>query len=88
MKAAFLALGLSLSLAVPALADGKMEPPVPVRTTAPDFPEEMRREGISGLVLLNCLIDEKGEVEDMKVEKASNEVFVKPAMAALSTVEG
>jgi protein TonB len=84
MKAAFLALGLSLALAAPARADGKIDPPVPVRTTAPDFPDEMRREGVSGVVTLNCLVDEKGEVEDMKVEKASNDLFVKPAMAALS----
>jgi protein TonB len=84
MKAAFLVVGLSLAMAVPARADQKIEPPVPVRTTAPAFPEEMRRMGQSGLVLVNCLVDEKGEVQDMKVEKASNDVFVKPAMAALS----
>lgn len=84
MKAAFLALGLSLALALPARADDKIEPPVPVRTTAPNFPEEMRRAGKSGLVLVNCLIDEKGAVQDMRVEKASDDVFVKPAMQALS----
>ena len=84
MKAAFLVLGLSLALAVPALAADKLEPPVPVRTTAPDYPEDMRRAGVSGLVLVNCLIDEKGSVHDMKVEKASNDQFVKPAMQALS----
>ncbi len=84
MKAAFLALGLSLALAVPALADERTEPPVPVRTTAPDYPETMRSRGLSGLVLVNCLIDEKGSVQDMKVEKASNDEFVRPAMKALS----
>ncbi len=84
MKAAFLALGLSLALAVPARAEDRLEPPVPVRTTAPDYPEDMRRAGVSGLVMVNCLIDEKGSVQDMKVEKASNDQFVKPAMQALS----
>jgi protein TonB len=84
MKAAFLALGLSLALAVPARAEEKLEAPVPVRTTAPDYPEAMRLAGVSGLVLVNCLIDEKGSVQDMKVEKASNDQFVKPAMQALS----
>jgi protein TonB len=84
MKAAFYALGLALALALPARADEKMEPPVPVRMAAPDFPEDMRRAGVSGLVLVSCLVDEKGEVQDMKVEKASNQVFVKPAMLALS----
>jgi protein TonB len=84
MRAAFLAVGLSLALAAPARADDKIEPPVPVRMTAPAFPEEMRRAGVSGLVTVNCLIDEKGEVQDMKIEKASNVLFVKPALAALS----
>ena len=84
MKAAFLALGLSLALAQPARAEEKLEPPVPVRTTAPDYPEAMRLAGVSGLVLVNCLIDEKGAVQDMRVEKASNDQFVKPAMQALS----
>jgi len=84
LKAAFLALGLSLCVAVPARADEKLEPPVPVRTTAPDYPESMRVARLSGLVLVNCLIDEKGSVQDMRVEKASNDQFVKPAMQALS----
>jgi TonB family protein len=84
IKAAFLAFGLSAVLALPARADDKLEPPVPVRTTAPAFPEAMRRAGKSGLVLVNCLIDVKGSVQDMKVERASDDLFVQPAMLALS----
>lgn len=60
------------------------EPPVPVRTVAPKFPEEMRRAGNSGLVTVSCLIDEKGNVNDPKVVKSSNDAFTGPALEALS----
>lgn len=63
-------------------ADG-MEPPVPVRTIAPKFPDEMRRAGNSGLVTVSCLIDEKGNVTDPKIVKASNDAFSEPALEAL-----
>lgn len=80
---------LSLLLVVLGLAFGPvfgaegMEPPVPVRTVAPKFPDEMRRSGSSGLVTINCLIDEKGNVSEPKVIKASNDAFSEPAMEAL-----
>lgn len=60
-----------------------LEPPVPVRTVAPVFPSDMRREGISGLVMVSILIDEKGNVQEPKVEKASNDAFAGPAVDAL-----
>src|SRR5207253_4688918 len=60
-----------------------LEPPVPVRTVAPKFPEEMRRNGSAGLVTVSCLIDEKGNVTEPKVVKASNEAFSEPALEAL-----
>ncbi len=74
------ALGLMLGSA--AGAEG-MEPPVPVRTVAPRFPEEMRRSGNAGLVTVSCLIDEKGNVTEPKVIKASNDAFSEPALEAL-----
>lgn len=84
MKAIFLsALGVALALAVGVRAEDRFEPPVPVRTSAPVFPYQLRRDGISGMVMVSCLIDEHGDVQDMKVEKASNQAFVDPAMDAL-----
>ena len=80
-KLAFVALALSAS--APVWADGKLEPPVPVRTYAPDYPSEMRRQGVSGLVMVNCLIDEQGNVAETKIEKQSNEAFGPSAVAAL-----
>ena len=60
-----------------------MEPPVPVRTFAPKFPEEMRRSGSSGLVTVSCLIDEKGNVTEPKIVKTTNDAFSEPALEAL-----
>lgn len=64
-------------------ADGT-EPPVPVRTVAPKFPDDMKRLGTSGLVTVSCLIDEKGNVTEPKVVKASNDAFSEPAVEALA----
>ncbi len=83
MKAVILLSILSLAFALPARADGNFEPPVPVRTTSPVFPYTLRNAGVSGVVLVNCLIDDQGNVQDMKVEKTSNEEFVQPAITAL-----
>ena len=35
------------------------------------------------MVMVNCLIDEKGNVSDPKIEKSSNEAFERPAVEAL-----
>jgi len=59
------------------------EPPVPVRTVAPEYPDELRREGVSGVVMVKCTIDEQGNVTNPEIEKSSNGAFEKPALAAL-----
>lgn len=71
-----------LAVASVALAQTN-EPPVPVRTVAPDYPDELRRDGVSGVVTVKCTIDEKGNVTEPEVEKSSNAAFEKPAIAAL-----
>ncbi len=71
------------TLQLPLLAADGTEPPVPVRTVAPTFPDAMRRNGTSGLVTVSCLIDEKGNVTEPKVVKASNDAFAEPAIEAL-----
>jgi protein TonB len=70
-------------LVVPAFAQSKSEPPVPVRTVAPDYPDELRRDGVSGVVTVKCTIDEQGNVVEPSIEKSSNGAFEKPALAAL-----
>jgi len=69
---------------LPALAADGVEPPVPVRTVPPVFPEELRRDGVSGVVTVSILIDEKGNVTEPKVVKTTHEAFSQPAMDALA----
>lgn len=59
------------------------ENPVPVRTVAPDFPDEMRRQHLNGIVMVSCQIDPEGHVQDPKVVKTTNDAFSEPAMAAV-----
>jgi len=68
---------------LPVRADEGIEAPVPVRMVPPKFPPEMRREGTGGVVTVKCTIDEKGNVTDPQVEKASNDAFIQPALEAL-----
>jgi periplasmic protein TonB len=84
MKALSAILSLTCFLAVaPAAVAETKEPPVPVRTVAPDYPDEMHRQGISGLVTVRCTIDEHGDVTETVVVKYSAEVFERPAIEAL-----
>ncbi len=48
------------------------EPPVPVRTLAPEYPPIQKRLGVSGIVTVTCLIDEKGDVQEVTLEKPNN----------------
>jgi protein TonB len=82
MKNSVRLLLLACALAAPAVAQ-KVEPPVPVRTASPDYPPELRREGVSGLVMVKCSIDEQGNVTEAEIEKSSNAAFEKPAVAAV-----
>ena len=83
MKPIFALFLCGVLAAVPAFAQSKTEPPVPVRTVSPDYPDELRRDGVSGIVVVKCTIDEQGNVVDPTVEKSSNNAFEKPALAAL-----
>lgn len=66
-----------------AFAQSKVEPPVPVRTVPPEYPTELRRDGVSGVVTLKCQIDEKGDVTGAEVEKSTNSAFEASAIAAV-----
>ena len=71
-----------LMAATAAFAETK-EQPVPVRIVAPDYPTEMHRAGISGLVTVKCTIDEHGDVVETEVVKCSDHAFEAPALAAV-----
>jgi protein TonB len=66
-----------------AFAQSKPEPPVPVRTVSPDYPSELRRDGVSGVVMVSCTIDVKGDVQDAAIEKSTNARFNPSALAAV-----
>lgn len=67
-----------------ARADDTLEPPVPVRTVAPKYPMQLKRDGVSGVVSVKCTIDEKGNVTEPTIVKTTNEAFSEPAIEALS----
>jgi len=74
---------LGLLFVAPAFAESKTEPPVPVRTVAPEYPVQLKRDGVSGVVTVKCTIDEKGNVTDTRVEKTTNDAFDEAAVAAV-----
>jgi protein TonB len=75
---------ISILAAAPRAVAETKEPPVPVRTVAPDYPFEMHRAGISGVVTIKCTIDEHGDVVQTEVLKFTDSVFEKPAVDAVT----
>lgn len=59
------------------------ENPVPVKTPPPKYPESLKREGVSGLVAVVIVIDEKGMIIGSSIAKSSNPEFEKPALDAV-----
>jgi protein TonB len=57
--------------------------PVPVKTPPPDYPSEMKRSGLSGVVAVTLVIDEKGVVVSANVAKSSHPDFGAPAVDAV-----
>lgn len=74
-----------LLLAAPALnaAGDKIEPPVPVRTIAPEAPNGFAKGGVPGLVTVGFTVDLKGSVQDAAVVKTTHEILNEPALSAL-----
>ena len=76
-------LALVIAVAGAAIASAATEPPVPVRMVAPDYPYELKRNGVTGVVSLSFEVNEKGEVVDPKVLKSTNPQFEQPALDAI-----
>lgn len=77
---------LAVFLALPTVslaADDKTEPPVPVRTVAPEVPEGFTRGGKPGLVTIGFTVDDKGNVQDATVMKSSHAELEEPALKAI-----
>jgi protein TonB len=54
-----------------------------VRIVSPDFPSDLHDKGISGIVMVNVLVDEQGNPRDLKVARSTNSEFEEPALEAL-----
>lgn len=81
MKPILISLVLLLGCSTPVFAQSS--PPSPVRAVPPKFPPEMRRAGTSGIVTLNFLVTEKGDVQEPTVQKATDDAFVPNALEAI-----
>lgn len=57
--------------------------PVPVKTPPPEYPDSMKRQGVSGVVAVSIVIDEKGAVMSTAVAKSSQAEFEAPALDAV-----
>ena len=57
--------------------------PVPVKTPPPDYPYDLKRQGVSGVVAVATVVDETGAVTSCSVTKSSNVEFEAAALAAV-----
>lgn len=55
----------------------------PVQTVAPEYPVYLRRAGVTGAVMVECLIDQSGKVSEAKVLRADDKEFERPALEAV-----
>ena len=83
LRASILLLACFLLPASALRADEKTEPPVPVRTVAPDVPSSFSRSGNVGLVTITFTVDEKGNVQDPSVVKSTHAELEEPALTAI-----
>jgi protein TonB len=57
--------------------------PIPIKTPPPQFPLQLRRDGVSGVVAVTIVIDETGAVISSTVAKSTNPGFDEAAMDAI-----
>lgn len=59
------------------------EAPVPVKSVAPDYPSQMKQQGVTGIVTLTVAIDENGDVAECTVAKSTRPEFEQAAVNAV-----
>lgn len=59
------------------------ELPVPVKSVAPTYPPDMKREGASGVVMVKVHIDENGDVVERTIAKSTRAEFDEAALSAV-----
>ncbi len=84
MRRRLLALLLAAFAAGAALGEeGKLVEPKLLKSAAPVYPEREKREKVTGLVVIDILIDEEGKVADTDVVASPLESFSKAADACV-----
>ncbi len=64
-------------------AKGDIKPPKLIKKVDPIYPDEARKEGISGVVLLSVRSNEQGNIVGVKIVKSPHELLSKAAVEAV-----
>jgi protein TonB len=64
-------------------ARGEIENAVPIRTVAAEYPTELRRDKVTGVVVVSFTVNERGEVVEPAIVKSSRHEFEEPTLAAV-----
>ncbi len=65
------------------IAEGDVKPPKLVKKVNPVYPDEARKEGIEGAVILKVRTDEQGSIEKIKVLESPHDLLSKAAVEAV-----
>jgi TonB family protein len=64
-------------------AVGDIKPPKLIKKVNPVYPEEAKKKGISGVVILVVRSDEKGDIAEVRISKSTDELLSKAAVDAV-----
>lgn len=64
-------------------AEGDIKPPKLIKEVKPVYPEEARKQGISGVVLLSVRSNEQGNIVAVKIVKSPHELLSKASVEAV-----
>ncbi len=77
-------MGLSLAAAAePVIFDAVDENPQPMRTPPPAYPRELLAQKVSGMVVLEVVVDDMGKVTQADVVKSTESAFNAPSVEAV-----
>ena len=63
---------------------GDVKAPVVIHRVTPQYPEMARRARVSGFVIVECIIDQNGQIRDARVLRSTFAAFEQPAIDAIS----
>jgi TonB family protein len=71
------------SARTPLTAGGEIHPPELLHRVEPAYPEALRRDRIEGVVVLEAVVTEEGEVTDLRVVSSTRRELEEPALTAV-----